>query len=100
MYLYHENHGSDHGATYSEWNFRTHRNVAIKARKAYDRADSDMIGWEAWRLMRPWETLSTIDPLDSTVEKLTEATASAVDRYTVLWTCGSLPTQSGGSPLI
>ena len=47
--------------------------------------------------MRPWETIKT---LDATVEKLTEVTARAVDRYTVLRACGSLPTQSGGSPLI
>ena len=38
-HLYHENYGSDHRATYSEWNLRSQRQPAAKAKKAYDRAD-------------------------------------------------------------
>jgi hypothetical protein len=81
-HLYHENYGSDHRATYSEWNLRTLRDAAVKARKAYDRADWEKIGWEVWRQMRPWESPTTIEALDAMVEKLTEETARAVDRYT------------------
>ena len=81
-HLYHENYGSDHRATYSEWNLRTRRNPTVKTRKAYDRADWEKIGWEVWRLMRPWEAPTTIEALDATVEKLTKATARAVDRHT------------------
>lgn len=81
-HLYHDNYGSDHRATYSEWNLRTQRNPAAKPRKAYDRADWEKIGREVWRLMRPWETPNTIETLDAAVEKLTEETARVVDYHT------------------
>jgi hypothetical protein len=81
-HLYHDNYGSDHRATYSEWSLRTQRNPTIKARKAYDRADWETIGWEVWRRIRPWETPNTIEALDAIVEKLTEETARAVDVHT------------------
>ena len=38
-HLYHENYGSDHRATYSEWNLQAQHKPTTKARKAYERAD-------------------------------------------------------------
>jgi hypothetical protein len=38
-HLYHDNYGSDHRATYSEWSLRMRLNSTAKTRKAYDRAD-------------------------------------------------------------
>jgi hypothetical protein len=35
-HIYHDNYGSDHRATYSEWSLRMRRNPTAKARKAYD----------------------------------------------------------------
>jgi hypothetical protein len=43
-HLYHENYGSDHRATYSEWSLRNQRNPTTNKKKAYDRADWDKIG--------------------------------------------------------
>ncbi|KAJ5409973.1 reverse transcriptase [Penicillium crustosum] len=39
-----DNYGSDHRATYSEWNLAAPRNPTSKTRKTYDRADWDKIG--------------------------------------------------------
>ena len=81
-HLYHDNYGSDHRATYSEWSLRTRSNPATKARKAYDRADWDKIGKEVQSLMGPWETPSTTQALDAIVEKLTRGTGAAVGHHT------------------
>jgi hypothetical protein len=43
-HLYHEVYGSDHRATYSEWNLRAQCKPIPKARKAYNCADWDKIG--------------------------------------------------------
>jgi hypothetical protein len=37
-HLYHDNYGSDHRATFSEWNIRPELNPEEKPRKAYERA--------------------------------------------------------------
>ncbi|KAI2812362.1 hypothetical protein CBS115989_10532 [Aspergillus niger] len=79
-HLYHDNYGSDHRATYSEWSLRMPRNPDTKPRKAYERADWEKIGWDIWASMRPWETPDTIETLDATVEKLIQATATAIDK--------------------
>jgi hypothetical protein len=44
-HLYHENYGSDHCATWSEWDLQAKRHVITKPKRAYDRADWDKI-WE------------------------------------------------------
>lgn len=81
-HLYHENYGSDHRATVSEWSLRTPRQPTGKARKAYDRADWHKIADEVLRQMGPWKELKTRPALDEAVERLTDATAIAVDKYT------------------
>ncbi|OGE46890.1 hypothetical protein PENARI_c093G11063, partial [Penicillium arizonense] len=81
-HLYHENYGSDHRATYSEWNLRSQRQPAAKAKKAYDRADWCKIAEDVRRQLGPWKEVKTRPALDETVDKLTEATARAVDRHT------------------
>ena len=80
--LYHENYGSDHRATYSEWNLQAQSRPSAKARKSYDRADWARIGEEVARQMRPWKEIKTRPTLDRVVENLTAATAQAVDRFT------------------
>ena len=80
--LYHENYGSDHRATYSEWSLRTRCNPTTKAKKAYDRSDWDKINDEVLRKIGPWKELKTRPALDDAVERLTEATATAVDKHT------------------
>ncbi|CAG8068633.1 unnamed protein product, partial [Penicillium nalgiovense] len=81
-HLYHENYGSDHRATYSEWNLQPRSRPNTKARKAYERADWTKIGEEVARQMNPWRQIKTRPTLDRVVENLTAATAQAVDRFT------------------
>lgn len=81
-HLYHENYGSDHRATYSEWNLKAQCEPAAKARKAYDRADWNNMGDEVLRKMGPWKEVKTRPALDEIVERLTEATATAANNFT------------------
>ncbi|KAJ5240343.1 reverse transcriptase [Penicillium citrinum] len=80
--LYHENYGSDHRATYSEWNLQAQSRPSLKARKLYDRADWARIGEEVTRQMSPWKEIKTRPTLDRVVESLTAAMAQAVGRFT------------------
>ncbi|KAJ5642550.1 reverse transcriptase [Penicillium lividum] len=81
-HLYHENYGSDHRATYSEWNIQPQSKPNDKVRKAYERADWARIGEEVARKMSPWKDIKTRPTLDRVVEKLTAVTAQAVDQFT------------------
>ncbi|CAG8218568.1 unnamed protein product [Penicillium salamii] len=81
-HLYHENYGSDHRATYSEWSLQPQTKPSAKARKAYERADWARIGEEVVRQMNPWKQIKTRPTLDRVVENLTATTAQAVDRFT------------------
>jgi hypothetical protein len=80
--LYHKNYGSYHRATHSEWNLRFQRQPAAKAKKAYDRADWYKIVEDVLRQMGPRKEVKTRPTLDKVVERLTEVTATAVDRHT------------------
>ncbi|KAI3093180.1 hypothetical protein CBS147333_10127 [Penicillium roqueforti] len=81
-HLYHDNYGSDHRGTYSEWYLQARRNLTTKPRKAYDRADWEKIGKEIQVLFeRPGELDST-KALDTVVDRLTRTTANAVDKHT------------------
>ncbi|KAJ5808858.1 hypothetical protein N7474_010127 [Penicillium riverlandense] len=75
--LYHENYGSDHRATYSEWDLQAKRHVTTKPRRAYDRADWDKIGEEVRLQTESWPAPTTTTTLDEIVGKLTEATSSS-----------------------
>jgi hypothetical protein len=81
-HLYHENYGSDHRATYSEWNLQPQTKPRTKTRKAYERANWSKIGEEVARQMSPWKQIKTRPTLDRVVEELTSVTAQAVDRFT------------------
>jgi hypothetical protein len=81
-HLYHENYGSDHHATYSEWNLQPQSTPGAKTRKAYERADWTRIGEEIVQQMSPWKDIRTRPTLDRVVQQLTSATAQAVDRFT------------------
>ncbi|KAI3094034.1 hypothetical protein CBS147333_10045 [Penicillium roqueforti] len=80
-HLYHENYGSDHRATYSEWNLQARSKSTTKARKVYDRADWTKIGEQVTQQMGPWKEIRTRPALDAIVERLTEVTAQAVDQF-------------------
>ena len=81
-HLYHDNYGSDHRATYSEWSLTTTRKPTAAARKAYDRADWTKIGECVLQHMEPWKEVKTRPALDDVVGKLTRETAAAIDRFT------------------
>ncbi|KAJ6157229.1 hypothetical protein N7497_006114 [Penicillium chrysogenum] len=80
-HLYHDNYGSDHRGTYSEWYLQAQRNLTAKPRKAYDRADWEKIGKDIHGLFeRPGE-LDSPEALDTVVGRLTRTTANAVDKH-------------------
>lgn len=79
---YHDIYGSDHRATNSEGSLRTRRNPPTRERKTYDRADWEKIGTEVKSAVGPWREINTVESLDSVVDKLIKATATAVDRHT------------------
>jgi hypothetical protein len=81
-HLYHENYGSDHRATYSEWSLKPYHKPTAKTRKAYERADWDKIGAKVLQQMGPWKEIRTRPTLDETVKRLTDITISAVENYT------------------
>ncbi|OGE46826.1 hypothetical protein PENARI_c103G02020, partial [Penicillium arizonense] len=81
-HLYHDNYGSDHRATFSEWILDTKRNTNAKPRKAFDRVDWEKIGMEVLSLMGKQGELHSAEALDATVEKLTTTKASAVEKHT------------------
>ena len=83
-YLYHDNYGSDHSATYSEWSLQPLRNRKARDRRAYDRANWDKIGTQLRLQMEPCPAMTTRPELDRTVEKLIAATSDAVKQHTPL----------------
>lgn len=76
FHLYHENYGSDHRATLSEWNIRPRRNPSRTVKKAYDRADWDKIGREVQQKIEPWPEENTPGTLDHIVGRLIDATTT------------------------
>lgn len=82
-HLYHENYGSDHRATYSEWKLQAQVRAPTKPRKAYDRAEWDKIGDDVNQQMGPWKDIKTRPALDAVVQKLIQATSRAVDQFTL-----------------
>lgn len=82
-HLYHKNYGLDHRATYSEWSLRAQCNPTTKVRKAYDCSDWDNIDDEVLQKIGPWKDVKTRPALDNAVERLIEATTTAVDRHTL-----------------
>ncbi|OQD89673.1 hypothetical protein PENANT_c002G08040 [Penicillium antarcticum] len=81
-HLYHDYYGSDHRATYSEWNLQAQYKPTTKARKALDRAEWNKIGEEVLRQIGPWKEIKTRPALDEMAQKVIEATTAAVYRYT------------------
>ena len=49
--LYHNNYGSDHRGTCSEWDLQPDHNKAPKAKRAYDRTDWTQIGQKLVELL-------------------------------------------------
>ncbi len=79
--LYHDNYGSDHRGTYSEWDLQPERNRTSKPKRAYDRADWEKIGQNIlMTLGRPADIVTTAD-LDRGVQHLIEATTATLDEH-------------------
>ncbi|OGE47072.1 hypothetical protein PENARI_c068G12249 [Penicillium arizonense] len=82
-HLYHDNYGSDHRGTYSEWYLQARRNPTTKPRTAYYRADWEKIGKDVLDLFEQPGELDSAEALDKVVERLTRTTtANAVDKHT------------------
>ncbi|EED11753.1 conserved hypothetical protein [Talaromyces stipitatus ATCC 10500] len=82
--LYHDNYGSDHRGTYSEWDLRPEHNENAKPKRAYDRADWAKIGQRLVEsLGQALEIHSTAD-LDNEVNQLVETTTVVLDQHVPL----------------
>ncbi|GAA93315.1 reverse transcriptase, partial [Aspergillus luchuensis IFO 4308] len=83
--LYHDNYGSDHRGTLSEWDLQPRRNKPSIPKRAYDRANWEKIGQDiqsqTTTLPTILSTTVTTADLDQAVEKLISSTVAALDRH-------------------
>ncbi|KAI3015386.1 hypothetical protein CBS147347_11193 [Aspergillus niger] len=83
--LYHDNYGSDHRGTLSEWDLQPRRNKPSNPKRAYDRANWEKIGQDiqsqTTTLPTILSTAVTTADLDQAVEKLISSTIAALDRH-------------------
>jgi ribonuclease HI len=80
--LYKDNFGSDHRATYSEWDMRVQQRSERPPRRAYERADWAKIGSMIQRQMAGMPQLETKEQLDDAAKSLIAITTAAVDKHT------------------
>ena len=73
---------SDHRATYSELNLKASYKPAIKARKAFDRAEWNTIGERVLQQISPRKVMKIRPAVDEIVQNLIETTTAAVNWYT------------------
>lgn len=83
-HLYHDNYGSDHWGTFSEWSLQPSNREPPRPKREYDRADWDKIGHIVQRAVHPWANPTTEAQLDRTVEELILTTQKAVEKHTPL----------------
>ncbi|KAI3054121.1 hypothetical protein CBS147353_11471 [Aspergillus niger] len=83
--LYHDNYGSDHRGTLSEWDLQPRRNKPSNPKRAYDRANWEKISQDiqsqTTTLPTILSTTVTTADLDQAVEKLISSTIAALDRH-------------------
>lgn len=82
--LYHENYGSDHRGTLSEWDMQLERRPETQPRRAYERADWAKIGQQIRRRLNEDAQIETPAQLDHAVDRLTREVQSAVEKHTPL----------------
>ncbi|EGD99960.1 hypothetical protein TESG_08624 [Trichophyton tonsurans CBS 112818] len=80
-HLYHDNYGSDHRATYSEWSLRPDRAADAKPRRAYERANWEKIGQAVQEALDPLPEIGSREELEQAVERLVATTTGALDRH-------------------
>jgi len=80
--LYHDNYGSDHRATYSEWDMQPKQVPTQKPRLAFDRAEWESIGKMIQTTVRQPHTIASKELLDQVVNNLIQATSAAVQKHT------------------
>jgi ribonuclease HI len=80
-HLYHDNYGSDHRGTYSEWDLRPEQNGTPKAKRAYNRANWERIGQTILKQLGQPQEIVTAADLDHEVHRLVETTTTALDLH-------------------
>jgi hypothetical protein len=78
-HLYHDNYGSDHRGTYSEWDLRPERKASPKPKRAYDRADWAKIGPRILELLGQAPEIHSTTDLDYEAQRLVETTTTVLD---------------------
>ena len=79
--LYKDNFGSDHRATYSEWQMGVEQRPVRPPRKAYDRADWIKIGTAIQQQMQGITQIDTKEQLDEAADNLINATTAAIEEH-------------------
>jgi hypothetical protein len=82
--LYHDNYGSDHRGTYSEWDLQPDRNREPKPKRAYNRADWAKIGPSLLRLLGQTPEINSPRDLDYEVNQLVKSTTEVLDQHVPL----------------
>src|ERR1700712_2277321 len=82
--LYHDNYGSDHRGTFSEWDLQPLLAPTQRSRRAFDRAEWDNIGKCIQTAIDPSQEIRTKTQLEERVNKLIQATSIAVEEHTPL----------------
>jgi hypothetical protein len=80
--IYHDNYGSDHRGTLSEWDLQPRRNETPNPKRAYDQADWEKIGQDIQTQRTPLPSILNAADLDQAVEELVKSTVTALDRHT------------------
>jgi len=82
--IYHENYGSDHRATYLEWNQSTATQPEHAPRRAFHRTDWEKVGLSARNSVNLDRSIDSAARLDDVAQALISATSAAVERHTPL----------------
>jgi ribonuclease HI len=80
--LYHDNYGSDHRGTFSEWNLQPKQAPGQAQRHAFDRADWASIGRMIQSNIDQTQEIENENGLDHVVNDLIQATSDAVKKHT------------------
>jgi hypothetical protein len=80
--IYHDNYGSDHRATYSEWDLQPEMRREQRPRRAYERTEWERVGEMILASMTLLPRVDSEAQLDQLVNDLIEATITAVEAHT------------------
>jgi hypothetical protein len=79
--IYHDNYGSDHRATYSEWDLQPEMRREQRPRRAYERTEWERVGEMILASMTLLPRVDSEAQLDQLVNHLIEATITAVEAH-------------------